>query len=79
MQDVRGIRLRCGLMVAVVAAAVMLRRQRWCELLLVCANKSDEEMSLVESPRKVFDGGVQYTGSCIQHHKTISVQPGMGP
>ena len=32
-----------------------------------------------EAQRKVFDGQVQYAGSCIQRHKGIGVQPGVGP
>ena len=32
-----------------------------------------------EAQRKVFDGRVQYAGSCIQRHKSIGVQPGVGP
>jgi hypothetical protein len=38
----------------------------------------DEEPSLVKSPRKVFDGRVQYAGS-IQQRKTSSVRPVWGP
>ena len=67
----------------VVAAAVMVCRQRrGSEPLLSCTSESkmvDEEPSLVKSPRKIFDGRVQYAGRCIQQRKTSSVRPVWGP